>query len=143
MTPPRSDAWAYEFGAALVLVSYLSVSGYETALKAATFGLFGHGLGFGLGNFLQVPGHVSGIAFSWWKVMEKSMGFIGGAVLAYGLLTADIDELPVVGHIYNGAGLLLVAAIPVLVLVRRLTTERLTRRIEPLPFRETEQTVRV
>ena len=142
MTPPRSDAWAYEFGIALVLLTLLRFHGYDIALRCAIYGMFGYGLGFVVGNFIQVLGHVSGIRLGWWKVMEKTMGFVGGSVLSYGILTADIPVLPDVAGYVNWMGVAVVIGIPVTVLIRRLTVERLTNRLSACLFENTDQTVR-
>jgi|GEM_PF-423791 hypothetical protein len=144
MTPPRSDAWAYELGMALILLPFLSTFEYDLALRAAIYGLFGYGLGFVLGNFLQVIGNASGIPFGWWKVMEKSMGFIGGAVLSYGMLSSDAPALPPTGQILNWICIILVfAGIPLAILHRRLSCDRLTKRFAELPFENREKTVAV
>lgn len=143
MTPPRSDAWACEFGAALVLIPFLAIHDCQVALRGAVFGLFGYGVGFVVGNFLQVLGNVSGIPIGWWKVMEKTMGFVGGLTLAYGLLTANTPAVPAVGSLPNWTGILVVGVvIPWMVLVKRLTVERMTNRLRDLPFEETGHTVR-
>ena len=142
MTPPRSDAWAYELGMALILLPFLSTFGYNLALRSAIFGMLGFGLGFVLGNFLQVLGNASGIPFGWWKVMEKSMGFVGGAALSYGILSTNAPVLQPTSPVLNWVGILLVCVgIPWAVLHRRLSFARLSKRFSELPFQNVEQTV--
>ena len=87
MTPPRSELWAACLGAALALGWYLYRNGFHKALRVALFSAFGAGFGFAFGNFLQVIGNTTGIAFNWWNVMEYSLGFFGGVGMAYAVFS--------------------------------------------------------
>ena len=88
MTPPRSEAWAFCFGAGLALVWYIVRNGYHSSLKVAFYTMLGSGFGFAFGNFLQIAGNVLEINFNMWNVMEYSIGFFGGAALAYSVFTS-------------------------------------------------------
>jgi hypothetical protein len=92
MTPPRSEAWGICAGASLALAYYLFRNGHRNALRVAMFSGLGAGFGFGFGNFLQTLGHLSGISFNFWNVMEYSLGFFGGLGMAYGALTTNWEN---------------------------------------------------
>ena len=92
MTPPRSELWAACFGAALALGWYLKREGFENALHIAIYAGLGAGFGFAFGNFLQVAGNTTGLAFNWWNVMEFSLGFFGGLGMAYGVFSCTWEE---------------------------------------------------
>lgn len=100
MTPPRSEMWAACLGASIALAWYVARNGHSSVMKVAVWSALGAGFGFAFGNFLQVMGNVSGIAFSFWNVMEYSIGFFGGAGMAYGTLTAPwpVTEEKITGH---------------------------------------------
>lgn len=86
MTPPRSELWAACLGAAVALGWYLYREGYFNALSVALYSALGAGFGFAFGNFLQVLGSASGIAYNWWNVMEFTLGLCGGIGMAYAVL---------------------------------------------------------
>jgi len=88
MTPPRSEAWAFCFGAGLALVWYMVRNGFKSALKVAFITMIGAGFGFAFGNFLQIVGNLLEINFNMWNVMEYSIGFFGGSALAYSVFTS-------------------------------------------------------
>lgn len=88
MTPPRSEAWAFCFGAGLALVWHMARNGYNSSLKVAFNTMIGSGFGFAFGNFLQIVGNLLDINFNMWNVMEYSIGFFGGAALAYSVFTS-------------------------------------------------------
>ncbi len=92
MTPPRSELWAACLGMALALTWYMVRNGYRAALRVAVFSGLGGGFGFAFGNFLQVSGDVLEIPFNMWNVMEYSLGFFGGAGMAYGVLTSSWEK---------------------------------------------------
>ncbi len=92
MTPPRSEAWAFCFGAGLALVWYMARNGYKSSLKVAFITMLGSGFGFSFGNFLQIVGNLLEINFNMWNVMEYSIGFFGGAALAYSVFTSPWPE---------------------------------------------------
>ena len=88
MTPPRSEAWAFCFGAGLALVWYMARNGFKSSLKVAFITMIGGGFGFAFGNFLQIVGNLLEIKFNMWNVMEYSIGFFGGSALAYSIFTS-------------------------------------------------------
>lgn len=88
MTPPRSEAWAFCFGAGLALVWYMARNGFKSSIKVAYFTMIGGGFGFAFGNFLQIIGNLLEINFNMWNVMEYSIGFFGGSALAYSVFTS-------------------------------------------------------
>lgn len=88
MTPPRSEAWAFCFGAGLALVWYMARNGFQSSLKVSLFTTTGAGFGFAFGNFLQIIGNLLEINFNMWNVMEYSIGFFGGSALAYSVFTS-------------------------------------------------------
>ncbi len=92
MTPPRSEAWAFCFGAGLALVWFMVRNGYESSLKVAFITMLGSGFGFAFGNFLQIVGNFLEINFNMWNVMEYSIGFFGGSALAYSVFTSPWPE---------------------------------------------------
>ncbi len=87
MTPPRSELWAAAFGASIALGWFLWRENYKKTLRIALFTSIGAGIGFSFGNFIQVIGAASGIAYNWWNVMEFILGFSGGLAMAYAILT--------------------------------------------------------
>lgn len=89
MTPPRSELWAACLGAAVALGWYLYREGYHNALSVALYSALGAGFGFAFGNFLQVLGSASGIAYNWWNVMEFTLGLCGGIGMAYAVLSNE------------------------------------------------------
>lgn len=89
MTPPRSELWAACLGMALALTWNMVQDNKWSALRVAVYAGLGAGFGFAFGNFLQVLGKESGIAFNFWNVMEYSLGFFGGLGMAYGTFTSD------------------------------------------------------
>jgi hypothetical protein len=92
MTPPRSEAWGVCAGIGLALMYYLARTGQKNALRVAIFSGLGGGFGFAFGNFLQVLGNVAQVPFNMWNVMEYSLGFFGGAGMAYATFTATWAE---------------------------------------------------
>ncbi len=89
LSPPRSDMWAANLGAAIALGWLLRSWKVPAATAGALFGAFGFGVGFVAGNFLQTVGNLIGVTYDWWKVMEQTMGFTGGAALAWGIWFAS------------------------------------------------------
>lgn len=88
MTPPRSEMWAACLGAAIALGWYVVRNRHAAVMRVALWSAVGAGLGFAFGNFLQVMGISTGMSFNFWNVMEYSIGFFGGAGMAYGTLTS-------------------------------------------------------
>lgn len=93
MTPPRSEMWAACLGMAFALTWFLYRTEQYAALRVAVFAGLGGGFGFAFGNFLQVMGHVAEIKFNFWNVMEYSLGFFGGAGMAYGTFTSNWEPV--------------------------------------------------
>lgn len=89
MTPPRSEMWAACLGASIAVAWYCIRTKNTAALKVAAWSALGAGFGFAFGNFLQVLGNVAKVHFSFWNVMEYSIGFFGGLGMAYGTLTSQ------------------------------------------------------
>ncbi len=89
MTPPRSEMWAACLGASIAVGWFIIRNQYWGVMKVAVCSAIGAGFGFAFGNFLQVMGHVSGIGFNFWNVMEYSIGFFGGIGMAYGTFTSS------------------------------------------------------
>jgi hypothetical protein len=94
MTPPRSEAWAVCLGAGAALLWHMARNGYKVPLRVAFISALGAGFGFAFGNFLQITGNVLNIQFNMWNVMEYSIGFFGGASLAYAVFTSEWEEDP-------------------------------------------------
>ena len=128
MTPPRSEAWAACFGMMIALFWNMIRNQQYSAIRVAIFAGLGGGFGFSFGNFLQIMGNVSGIHFNFWNVMEYSIGFFGGAGMAYGTFTSDwpISE-PVISRNKLLAPLaILVLIIPFIVWDQTFETKRIT-----------------
>jgi hypothetical protein len=89
MTPPRSELWAVALGASIALSWFIARNQYASVMKVAVWSALGAGFGFGFGNFLQVIGNSARIDFNFWNVMEYSIGFFGGAGMAYGTFTSS------------------------------------------------------
>ncbi len=89
MTPPRSELWAACLGASIALAWYILRHKQENVLRVAAWSALGAGIGFSLGNFLQVAGSGFSLPFNLWNIMEYSIGFFGGLGMAYGTLTSS------------------------------------------------------
>ncbi|MFZ1291635.1 MAG: hypothetical protein WAR79_16175 [Melioribacteraceae bacterium] len=87
MTPPRSELWAAALGASATLSWFLWRENFKKSFRIAIYTAIGAGIGFSFGNFIQVIGAASGIAYNWWNVMEFILGFSGGLAMAYAILT--------------------------------------------------------
>ena len=125
MTPPRSELWAACLGAALALGWYQYRSGYYRSFSTALYTALGAGFGFAFGNFLQVLGSASGIAFNWWNVMEYSLGFFGGLGMAYAVFAQDWPKSRLPDKIANTWGwLFLVAILPATNLIQQFNPEK-------------------
>jgi hypothetical protein len=82
---PREEVWFGFLLAGVAALSYMAVRGvWRVPARFALYGLFGGGLGFGLGGLIQHWGrNYSGWpTVDWWKAMEFSFGFLFGAALA-------------------------------------------------------------
>ncbi|GHB65754.1 hypothetical protein [Persicitalea jodogahamensis] len=134
MTPPRSELWAACLGLAIGLAWYLVRSGRAASLRVAVYAGLGGGFGFAFGNFLHVLGIASEISFNFWNVMEYSIGFFGGAGMAYGTFTANWQQsthakaptrswFPIT---------MLVLVIPLIVWDQSFGTERVQKMVESI-----------
>jgi hypothetical protein len=131
MTPPRSEAWAFCFGAGLALVWYMARNGFKSSLKVAFITMIGGGFGFAFGNFLQILGNILQIDFNMWNVMEYSIGFFGGLSLAYGIFTSPWPKNTDNPKLWENRVLLLIAMvfIPLVVFQQSLTIPVLIERL--------------
>jgi hypothetical protein len=98
LTPPRSEGWARTFGAFLCMAAVCVVRREHAGLVGLTYGYMGWGFGFLVGMFIQLLeirafGRDS---FGWWRAMEVTIGWAGGASLAIGILplARTLPELP-------------------------------------------------
>lgn len=131
MTPPRSEAWAFCFGAGLAMLWHMARNGYKSSLKVSFITMIGAGFGFAFGNFLQIVGTLLEINFNMWNVMEYSIGFFGGLTLAYSVFTTAWPQ-----NIENPkpwenrvSYIIALIFIPVIVYQQSLTVEVLTERL--------------
>ena len=126
MTPPRSELWAACLGAAFALGWYLYRNNFHSALRVALFSALGAGFGFAFGNFLQVMGNTTGIAFNWWNVMEYSLGFFGGMGMAYAVFSRQWPASVAPDKWSNILGFIfLVLLLPVTNVIQAFDTERI------------------
>ncbi|MDO6438797.1 hypothetical protein Q4534_15340 [Cyclobacterium sp. 1_MG-2023] len=89
MTPPRSEAWGICAGSGIAMLYFMLRTKKYSAMRVAMYSGLGAGFGFAFGNFLHVLGNVAEIPFNMWNVMEYSLGFFGGAGMAYGTFTSS------------------------------------------------------
>ncbi|MHC4170293.1 MAG: hypothetical protein ACYSWQ_25405, partial [Planctomycetota bacterium] len=91
MTPPRSDNWSGCVGLFIALLLYLVRRRNRAAVAAAVFGLLAGGIGFAVGDFVQMLGRAQwGPIGRWealqgldyWKWMEQLFGLIMGLGVA-------------------------------------------------------------
>lgn len=133
MTPPRSELWAACLGAALALGWYAYRNHNYKSLKVALFSGLGAGFGFAFGNFLQVLGSTTDIAFNWWNVMEYTLGFFGGLGMAYGIFTEEWPESALPDTIANRFGwIFLIFLLPLTNIIQAFSYEKLLGRAENL-----------
>jgi len=134
MTPPRSEAWAICFGAGLAMLWYMAREKRNSAIRVAIFAALGSGFGFAFGNFLQIVGNVLEINFNMWNVMEYSIGFFGGAGMAYGVFSSKwiVEEKAPKKWENNIALFLIVVFIPLIVFRETLAFEYLFRNFKDL-----------
>ncbi|MFM8394172.1 MAG: hypothetical protein ACKOB4_09640, partial [Acidobacteriota bacterium] len=102
MTPPRSDNWAGCVGLFLALAIYLWREGNRAALLLVLYGLLAGGLGFAVGDFVQMLGragwgpigqHEALQQLDYWKWMERLFGLIMGCGLGFGVCRLLRGEL--------------------------------------------------
>jgi hypothetical protein len=93
LNPPRSDSWAGCLGVTVALFAYLWKTKNRAALMLARYGLLAGGLGFFLGDFVQILQRSHWGPFQYdvlqehgsWGKMEKLFGFIMGLGVASGV----------------------------------------------------------
>ena len=87
MTPPRSDNWSGCVGLFVALVFYLLRRQDRTALMLAFYGFLAGGIGFAVGNFVNMLGRAQWgpigyckalQGLDYWKWMEQLFGLIMG-----------------------------------------------------------------
>lgn len=87
INPGRSDAWAGCLGVQLGLIAFLWQRNNRAGLMLTSYGLLSGGLGFALGDFIQVLGRAkwgpigrypSLQEFGYWTVMEQFFGLCMG-----------------------------------------------------------------
>lgn len=142
MTPPRSELWAGCLGAAVMLAWYMQRNGYHKALIVARYAMLGGGFGFAFGNFIQTMGHVSGISFNWWNVMEYSIGFCGGLGMAYGVFSQKWEQMPKASVGANTwASILIFVFIPFLIFMNSFHWDKVAGMGERLSMTDIDQFV--
>lgn len=94
MTPPRGDNWAGCVGLYVALVFYLKREQNNAALRLSAYGFLFGGIGFLLGDFINMLGRGQwSILGSWpmlqgldyWKWMEQFFGLVMGAGIGWGV----------------------------------------------------------
>ena len=102
MTPPRSDNWSGCVGLFAALVLYLVRRKNRAALIAALWGFLAGGLGFALGDFVNMLGRAQWgpigrlgalQGLDYWKWMEQLFGLIMGIGVALVFLRATRQKL--------------------------------------------------
>ena len=132
MTPPRSEAWAFVFGAGLAMLLHMARTNRNSAIRVAICSALGGGFGFGFGNFLHVTGNVFEIPFNMWNVMEYSIGFFGGIGMAYGVFSSKwpVNEQEKPKNWVNRVALFVVLIfIPLIVYRESLVYEHIMKRL--------------
>ena len=95
MTPPRSDNWSGCVGLFVALLVYLLRRHDRAAVKMAVFGFFAGGIGFAVGDFVNMLGRAGWGAIGryellhgldYWKWMEQLFGLVMGLGVAIGFL---------------------------------------------------------
>lgn len=92
MTPPRGDAWAICLGAGLALIWYLARNDHHSVLRVVFYSTLWSGFGFAFGTHFHLVMNWVKIPFNTWNMAEYSIGFFGGAGLAYGVFTSKWNE---------------------------------------------------
>jgi hypothetical protein len=93
LNPPRSDSWAACLGVTVVVFGYLHQTKNRAASMLALYGLLAGGIGFLVGDFVQVVQRASWGPFQYavfqehsgWGKMEKLFGLIMGLGIALGV----------------------------------------------------------
>jgi hypothetical protein len=132
MTPPREEAWAVCLGAGFALLWHMARNNCQSPIRVALYSAIGAGFGFAFGNFLQTLGTVLEISFNMWNVMEYSIGFFGGAGMAYGVFSSQWkEESALPEHWETRVAMLVVfVAIPFVIMIESLGYNTLMERIK-------------
>ncbi len=95
MTPPRSDNWSGCVGLFVALLIYLTRRRDRAAVKMAAFGFLAGGIGFAIGDFVNMLGRAQWRpigkyevlqGLDYWKWMEQLFGLVMGLGVAIGFL---------------------------------------------------------
>lgn len=134
MTPPRDEHWGACVGMAAAICWYMVRQEMKSALRVALITGFGAGIGFAFGNFLQVIGHVLQWKFNFWNVMEYSLGFCGGASMAYAVFTSEWEEkeVPRSGKFWLAPLVILLFVIPSIMWEQNTNFPKLQERFRAL-----------
>jgi hypothetical protein len=127
MTPPRSEMWAVCFGASIAFAWHVIRLGHRAVLRVAVWSALGAGFGFAFGNVLQVLGGTLAVPLNLWNVMEYSIGFCGGAGMAYAVFTTSwpVMEPVQTRNSHLVPLILLMIFVPFVVWDQSFTTEKL------------------
>ncbi len=102
MTPPRSDNWSGCVGLFIALIIYLIRRRDRTALMLALCGFLAGGVGFAVGDFVQMLGRAQWgpigrlsvlQGLDYWKWMEQLFGLIMGLGVGYAFLRGVREKL--------------------------------------------------
>lgn len=133
MTPPRHEDWALCLGASAALAWFLVRNGFPRALRVAAYACLGAGFGFAAGNFVQTMGLVIETSINGWNIMEFTLGFGGGAGMAYAVVSRDWPGTEAPRPSINGLALVFFAMLlPLGNLSAALSRERFTKVAENL-----------
>lgn len=95
INPSRNDSWAGVLGIQLGLIAYLIATRNRASLMLVGYGLLSGGIGFPLGQLLQVLGRqqwgpMASVPFlaelDHWTLMEQTFGYCMGLGAAFGVL---------------------------------------------------------
>jgi hypothetical protein len=124
MTPPRSDNWAGCIGLFAALVAYLLRRQDRTAVMLAGWGFLVGGVGFALGDFVNMLGRAQWgpigryeilHGLDYWKWMEQGFGLIMGLGVGAAFLRRVRATLPAAAEDSPGTRLRVVALLLLLV----------------------------
>jgi hypothetical protein len=133
ITPPRSDNWSGCVGLFIALVLYLIRQENRAGLRVALWGFLAGGLGFALGDFVNMLGraqwgpigHFSTLqGLDYWKWMEQLFGMVMGIGVGLAFLRSvrrrlppPVEDLPAIRVAGQAGGNLNTAALLFLLLV--------------------------
>jgi hypothetical protein len=126
MTPPRSDNWAGCIGLFAALLAYLLWRQDRTAVMLAGWGFLIGGIGFALGDFVNMLGRAQWgpidryeilHGLDYWKWMEQGFGLIMGLGVGAAFLRRVRATLPAAAEDSPGTRLRVVALLLLLVVM--------------------------